>query len=138
MEDLTRFKLQIFKYALIAAILFGLGSLPFLGLSIPYLYGLLLGTCVGALGFSLLVAISKKTITGRKAWLAPLGYMIRMPVYCLAFFFCYAGYGIISGVGCILGILTIQAAILYIHGIKAKLRKREKGKEDSDNNEKGD
>jgi len=135
MNDLTKFKVQIFKHALIAAILFGLGALPFVGVNIPYLYGLALGTCVGIAGFSLLIFISKKVITGRKTWIAPLGYFIRMPIYCLAFYLSYAGYGLISGVGCILGILTIQLAIIYVHGIKAMLTKGKKGNNNDSNND---
>jgi len=141
MNDLTKFKLQIFKYMLIVAILFGLGSLPFLGVSIPYLYGLALGTCVGALGFSLLVFMSEKVLALRKAWLAPLGYFMRLPIYCLAFYLCYAGYGLASGIGCIFGIMTIQVSIIYVHGIKAKFTKdkkpghngNDKSNNDSDN-----
>jgi hypothetical protein len=122
-EDFTKFKLQIFKYTLATAAIFGLGSLPLLGVNVPYLYGLALGTCAGVFGFNILIFISKKVISRRKAWLAPLGYFIRMPIYILAFFLCYAGYGFTSGIGCILGIMTVQVAIIYVHGIKAKLTK---------------
>jgi hypothetical protein len=122
-NDLSKFKLQIFKYTLIAAIIFGLGSLPVLGLSVSYLYGLALGTCVGIFGFNILIFISKKVLNERKAWLAPLGYFIRLPIYGFAFYLCFAGYGFTSGIGCILGIMSIQVSIIYVHGIKSKLTK---------------
>ena len=126
MESLTAFKLQIFKYALIIAVIFGVGSLPFLGVSLPYLYGLVFGTCVAVAGFNILVFMSERLVARRKAWLAPVGYFIRLPMYGIAFYLCYMGYGLISGVACILGIMTVQLAIIYIHGIKAKLSKGKK------------
>ena len=126
MDNLTSFKLQIFKYALIIAVVFGVGSLPFLGFSIPYLYGLALGTCVAFAGFSILVFVSQRVILRGKAWLAPLGYFLRLPMYGLAFCLSYMGYGLTAGVACIFGLLTIQVAIIYVHGIKAKLSKGKK------------
>ena len=123
MNELTKFKLQIYKYALIIAVIFGVGSIPFLGINVPYLYGLVFGTCVAFAGFSILVFVSEKVIIRRKAWMAPLGYFLRLPLYGLAFYLSYAGYGLIAGMACILGLLTIQMSIIYVHGIKAKFAK---------------
>ena len=133
MDDLTKSNRQIVIYTLIVAILCGLGAIPFLGLSIPYIFGLALGTCVGIVCYIILTLISKKVIEGKHAWLAPAAYFIRMPLYFLAFFLSYTLKGFTAGVGCILGFLTVQAAIIYVHGIRAMFLKAKETEQDDDN-----
>ena len=139
MDDLTKFNKQIVICTFIVAILCGLGAIPFVGISIPYIFGLALGTCVGIACYIILTLISKKVIEGKHAWLAPAAYFIRMPLYFLGFFLSYRLNGFVAGVGCILGFLTVQVAIIYIHGIKAMFVKAKEAEEAAKNEvEKGE
>ena len=123
MDDLKRFKRQILIHTLAAAALFELLSLPFLRLNIQYSIGLLAGTCVSVISFNLLTFMSERALKSSQKWMASLGYLIRLPLYGVAFFFCMK-YAKIAGLACLLGFLTGIIAVIYVHGIKAKFTKK--------------
>ncbi|MCL1809491.1 MAG: ATP synthase subunit I [Clostridiales bacterium] len=121
-KSLTTFKVQIYKYTLLAAIILEIGALPILGVGVRYVdysYGLALGTCIAVMSFNILFLVSKKVVTGGKKMWAALGYMIRLPIYGLAFYICIR-LSVVCGIACLLGFLTSTLSIIYIHGIKAK------------------
>ena len=123
MNNLTSFKLDIFKYTLVAAALFEAGSLPILGFDIKYSYGLALGVCISVISFNILLFISKKVLATGKKFMAPLGYLLRLPIYGFAFYVSMK-VGTISGIACLLGFFTVTLSMIYVHGIK-RLRKKE-------------
>ena len=122
MDNLISFRLQIYKYTLIISIICEAAALPFLKFTaryVHYSYGLVLGTCVAIMSFNILFIVSQKVLAKKKRWLAPFGYMIRLPIYGAAFIFCLKA-SVVAAVACLIGFMTVVAAMIYIHGIKAK------------------
>ncbi len=125
MDDLTSFKNKIFQYGILVAVIIELASLPFLGLDIQFSYGLALGTAVAILNFSIMVFTLKRALSGRGMATTFLGYMIRLIIYGCVFYLSMK-VSTISGLGTILGFLTLKSAIYYLHGFKAKFSKDRK------------
>ena len=125
MSNSTNFKLQIFKYTLAIAVLFEAGSLPLLGFSVEYTCGLLAGTVVSMVSFSIMLTMSKRILSSGQKWMASAGYMLRLPIYGLTFFICIKVGGIIAAIACLLGFITVTVAIIFVHGIIAKDREKE-------------
>jgi len=121
MENLPVFRLQIIKYALIAAVISEAGSLPLLGFNPAYLCGLLTGTCVSIISFLVLLFMSERVLSSGVKWMASLGYLLRLPIYGAAFYLCMKAGGLHAGVGCLIGFLATVLAMIYVHGIKSKL-----------------
>ena len=122
MESLISFRLQIYKYTLITALILAAGALFVLGPGaryVQYAYGLALGTCVSVMSFNILFLVSRKALAMGKKWMAPLGYMARLPIYGFALYVCLRT-GITAAIACIIGFFTITLSIIYVHGIKAK------------------
>lgn len=117
MNDLVAFRLQVFKYAFFIAILFELGSLPFIGISIQFSYGLLLGACTAIMNFNLLIMFSKKVLDAGKKWFAVIGYLLRLLIYGFVFYMCMR-VSKIAGLSCVFGFLTIAIALFYQYGVK--------------------
>ena len=126
MNDLASFKLQIFKYTLIASLVFEIASLPVLRFSVEYLCGLLAGTLVSLVSFVSLVWMSEKVLNSGQKWLSSVGYLLRLPIYGFIFLFCYKVGGIIAGIACLIGFLTGIVAMVYVSGIKTKFSKDRK------------
>jgi len=124
-NDLRKFRLHTYAYALLTAIVFGVGCLPFIGVNIGYYYGLLFGFCISIVSFNILCFISEKVLKTGKKFLATAGYLIRLPLYGFAFYMCMR-IGLTSGIACILGFMTVPVSMVYVHGIKAKLSKNKK------------
>ena len=124
-EDLRKFRLHVYLYALIAAMIFGVGGLPFVGIDLRYFYGLLFGVCISFISFGILLFVSGMVLkTGRK-FLATMGYFIRLPIYGFTFYMCMR-VGVVAGIGCVIGFMAVPAAMIYVYGIKAKLSKGNK------------
>ena len=119
MENLSSFKLQIIKYALIIAGIFEVISLAVLKFNLKFLCGLLIGTGTAIISFIILVYMSEKVLASGEKWMASVGYLIRLPLYGAALFVCIK-IDSMALVGCLLGFITTMIAIIYIHGIKAK------------------
>ena len=119
-EDLTKFRLHIYIYALVTALLFGIGGLPFVGADIRYFYGLLFGFCVSIISFSILYFMSAIVLKTGKKYIATTGYLIRLPMYGFAFIMCMR-VGAVAGIACVLGFMAVPVSMIYVYGIKAKL-----------------
>lgn len=107
---------QILHAGLAAALLFELLSLPFLGFDIRFLYGLALGTAVAVVNLKLLRITAEWVLSHR--WgpaIAVAGYMLRLLVYGAAFLTAYR-LGTASGIGSLLGFVTLKLGILYAFG----------------------
>jgi len=122
-DDLKDFKLQIFIYTFVLGAVFGVGSIPFLGVDIQYFYGLLLGVCISIVSFSILLFTSRMVLQSGKKSLAAVGYLIRLPLYGFAFYMAMR-ISFISGIACLIGFMTVPASMVYVHGIKAKFSKK--------------
>ena len=120
-NDLIQFKLQIFLHTFVIALIFGVGSIPFLGVDIGYFYGLLLGVCVSIVCFNILLFMSKRVLAAGNKFLATVGYLIRLPIYGFAFYMSMR-IGMVAGIACVIGFMAVPLSMLYIFGIKAKIR----------------
>jgi len=128
-EDSRKFKLHIYKYASIVAVIFAIGGLILVGPDIRFFYGLLFGVCISVISFSILLFVSGIVLKTGKKFLATVGYLIRLPIYGFAFYMCMR-VGLVTGVACVLGFTVVPVSMIYAYGIKAKLsgKKEEKGK----------
>lgn len=119
MSDLTSFKNKIFLHAIVIMVIFEAISLPFLGLDIKFAYGLVLGTCISIVAFSVMAFTLNRVLNTGNKGLAFFSYLLRLAIY---------GFALISAfkvsnkaaLGCALGFITVKLAIYYIHGFKAK------------------
>jgi len=137
-NELKAFKNQIFKYGIIAAVICEVASLPFLGFNVKFTYGLVLGTCTAIVNYSILSFTATRIVNrGNGAWLAVLGYIIRLLIYGGVFYISYK-VSAASGIAALLGFMTLKAGIYYVYGFKPKFSESSaKGKElnDLDNDE---
>lgn len=119
MNDITGFKNRIFLYGVIISLICALISLIFIGINAQFLYGLALGTSIAIVNFHLLALTLKKVLGGYGAYLAFIGYLLRLVIYGGAF---YASMrvGLISGMGTLLGFMTLKISLYYLHGFGAK------------------
>jgi hypothetical protein len=120
MTELYSFKKEIYKYALICALIFELVSLLIFGPGIEFAYGLCMGTLVAVANFSSMAFVFNRMLTTKKIGISILGYIIRLS-FCAAAVLAALQIGKISALGAIAGLLTIKAAIFYLHGIKKRL-----------------
>ena len=118
-DDMKKFKLQIHIYTLVAAVVFGVGSIPFLGLNTHYFYGLISGVCISIVSFNVLLFVSEMVLNTGNKYMAALGYLIRLPLYGLDFYMCLR-IGVVAGIACVIGFMAAPASMVYVHGIKAK------------------
>jgi len=129
MENMARFKFQIIKYTLIAAIILEVGSIPILGFSLVYLCGLISGTLISIMGFLILLYMSEKVLSSGVKWMASLGTLLQLPFYGVAFYICMKTGGLLAGVACVIGFMTTRLSMIYVHGIKSRLSARKKSSE---------
>lgn len=125
MNALVAFKNQIFIYGIIITAIFEVVSLPFLGLDLQFFYGLILGTTIAIVNFNILEFTLKKTLEGSGGSITFIGYIIRLALYGIAFYTAMK-VSTISGIGVILGFVTLKLAIFYLHGIKTKFSQNRK------------
>ncbi len=119
MKDLTEFKNRIFFHAVIIMVMMELLSLPFLGLDVPFGYGLLLGTCISIVNFNIMAfTFARALATGKKASVF-FSYLLRLVIYAVALLSSFQ-VGNRAALACTLGFLTVKLAIYYIHGWKTK------------------
>jgi hypothetical protein len=111
-------------YAISAAMLIHLLSLPFLGLDIRFSYGLAFGTVVAIINHRILEKAGEwALIGGRGAGLIVAGYMIRLAIYGGAFLYALK-LGTASGIACLLGFTTLKLGLIYVYGIRPTIQKR--------------
>lgn len=116
---LNQFKNQIFLGTIIVGLFCEVISLFFLGWNPKFAYGLLLGTAISIVNFNLMEFYLHKTLINSNRWMFFLGYMNRLLIFGVSFYVAIK-VGILSGLGAIIGFMTLKIAIFYIHGIRAK------------------
>lgn len=111
-------------YAIAAALLMQLLSLPFLGPDIRFSYGLVFGTVVAIINHRILEKAGEwALIKGRGAALIVVGYMVRLGIYGGAFLYALQ-LGTASGIACLLGFTTLKWGLIYLYGIRPTIQKR--------------
>jgi hypothetical protein len=113
-----KLKYQVLLHALAAAVLIELISLIFYGYDTRFLLGLLAGTGTTVLNYRSLERSVLAVMDKNSRVRAVTGYFLRLPVYGLVFYLCLRA-GAPSAVGCVLGFLTLQFALLYLFGIRS-------------------
>lgn len=116
---LNQFKNQIFLGTIIVGLFCEVISLFFLGWNPNFAYGLLLGTAISIVNFNVMEFYLHKTLINSNRWMFFLGYMNRLLIFGVSFYVAIK-VGILSGIGAIIGFMTLKIAIFYIHGIRAK------------------
>jgi hypothetical protein len=116
-KELTAFKNQIFFHGIAVALIFEGGSLLFLGFDVGFAYGLALGTAVSVVNFNILAYASQRVLSGGRAWLGFVGYLVRLAVYGFVFYMALRVSNT-AAIGAALGFVTLRLAILYVHGLK--------------------
>ncbi|MDR3242836.1 MAG: ATP synthase subunit I [Clostridiales Family XIII bacterium] len=119
MEEIAAFKGRIFKYGVIAGVIFEAVSLPFLGLSKDFAYGLALGTAVSIVNFNIMELILRRILAGWNPMLNFPAYLFRMLIYGIAFYMAMR-MSRVAGLGAVLGFVTLKTAIYFLHGFTAK------------------
>lgn len=125
MNDLTSFKNQIYKYGMIVAAICELVSLLLIGFDYQFLYGLSLGTAISIVNFNIMEFTLKRALEGYGSKLAFIGYVIRLIIYG-GIFYASISLSTTSGIGTLIGFVTLKIAIYYLHGFKAKFSKNRK------------
>lgn len=123
MTDLTQFKREINIYTLLMAIVAELISLPFLGFDLGFSGGLIVGTLVTVLNFTLLVKAGEKVMDTREAKPMVGGYFIRLVIYGITFFAALK-IGFHVAIGCASGFVTLHVAILFLYTVVYGLFKK--------------
>ncbi len=109
---------SIFKYSVIAAALIQAAAVLLFGWDLPFAYGLILGTCVSMVNHSLMAFTSNLCLSAKGGPLLGIaGYIVRLAIYGGVFYISYMT-GPSSGMGTVLGFLTIKLAIYYLYGFK--------------------
>lgn len=105
-------------YCLIVGAIIELASICFIGWDALFLYGLALGTSVAIVNYKLLIFSSRLALSSKKGIsLVATGYIIRLAIYGGVFFLSYTS-GVTSGIGTLLGYMTVKIVIFYEYGIK--------------------
>lgn len=125
MTSFMKFRNQIFKYSILIAVVMELISLVVLGVSSKFLLGLVSGTAVTIVNFTILERSAAKLMQKKSKGPVVAGYFIRLPIYGIVFYICLRA-GLRSAVGCALGFVTLPLALMYIYGIKSRFPGAEK------------
>ena len=97
-DDIKAFRFQIIKYTFVVTLIIEVCSIPVIGFSVPFLCGLLVGTAVATVSFLLLIFVSKRVLATGEKWMASAGYMIRLPIYGVAFYLTLKMGGTVAGI----------------------------------------
>ncbi len=130
MDGLSSFKNEITRYGILVAAVFGLASIPFLGVEVQFLYGLSLGTAIAIVNFNLMAITFRLVLEKRNRSIAFIGYLLRLAVYGGVFLISIR-VSLISALGTALGFLTLKLAMIYLHGFRAKFSKGRVVREES-------
>ena len=122
----NRFKTQIFLHGLIFASVIEAGSLIILGPDLGFVYGLSMGTCIAVVNFNILIFAGNKVLNTGKPVIGFAGYLLRLCIYGIAFYMAL-NISLASGMGAILGFMTITLAILFLHMVRPLLSGKKSG-----------
>ncbi len=118
-DDMARFKKEIYLYALITAVVFEIISIPIAGLGTEFAYGLCLGTIAAILNFSIMAFTFGRMADSKNTGITVIGYSARLVLSAAACLFALKA-GLVSAAGVIAGLLTIKVSIYYLHVIRKK------------------
>lgn len=120
MEDLAKFKNQIYVHCGIIAVVSEIVPLFIIGFDVKFLTGIIAGTFITMINFNILMWSARKMLQNQSKGPVVGGYFIRMPIYGVSFFFClkWSGY---CAIGCVIGFITLAISILIIYGIESRL-----------------
>lgn len=105
-------------YCLIVGAIIELASVYFIGWDVLFLYGLVLGTAVAIVNYKLLVFFSRLALSSKRGvGLVVIGYIARLSIYGGIFYLSYRS-GLTSGVGTLLGYITLKVVIFYEYGFR--------------------
>jgi len=119
MEDLRKFKIQIYRYCIIIAAVIQLISIIVLGLDRVFTNCLILGTIVTIINFNILVYSAARLMQTKSKGPVVGGYFVRLPIYGIVFHICLK-MGLQGAIGCVLGFITLHISMIYIYGIKSR------------------
>jgi ATP synthase I chain len=125
MASFLKFRNQIFKYSILVAIIMEVVSFAVFGLSSKFLLGLVAGTAVTIVNFTILERSAAKLVQKNSKGPVVAGYFLRLPIYGVVFYVCLMA-GMRSAIGCALGFVTLPLALIYIYGIKSRFPGAEK------------
>ncbi|MDO4196708.1 MAG: hypothetical protein Q4D33_11240, partial [Prevotellaceae bacterium] len=100
-------------------------SIPVIGVSIPFIGGLVVGTAVTAFNFNLLVLSGEKVVSEQRTMPIVGGYFVRLVIYGIVFFIA-TRFGFRAAVGCAIGFVTLHVAIMFTYLIVYGLFKKKK------------
>lgn len=124
--DWKTFQLEMIKYGVAAAVIFEIVSLPILGFSVQFAYGLALGTAVAVVNFRIQAFTCERVLYSRSGMLAAFSFPIRMLIYGGVFLVCIRTAGA-SAVGAACGFMTLPCGTFYAHVIKRRKRRELNG-----------
>jgi hypothetical protein len=122
-ENISKIRIKITLYSIIAAGIAEVVSLPIVGASILFSYGLALGAAVAIINLHVLSStITIATESGRKG-AAILGYIVRIAIYAAAFWLTVRT-SLLSGAGAAIGFLLPRAVMYIMYGALPAVRRR--------------
>lgn len=124
MEDLVRFKNKIVLYGILVMLIMEIISLPFLGFSLKFTIGLLLGTAIAIANLNILAISSVMILNGKNKFFASASYLIRLLLYGGVFYLAMK-FSYTAGFASIFGFMTVKIAIIFLHGIMPRFKKEE-------------
>lgn len=113
-----KLRIQVLQHTLAAAALMGLVSLLVHGFDARLLLGLAAGTATNVVNYGILERSVLALMDKNSRVRVVAGYFIGLPIYGVVFYLCLRA-GAPSAVGCALGFLTLQLALIYLFGIRS-------------------
>ncbi|MDR1953854.1 MAG: hypothetical protein LBQ21_05185 [Clostridiales Family XIII bacterium] len=117
------------KYLRNQTILYGTGfmaccgilSLPVLGVNLPFVGGLILGTAVSILNISFLASFTVRALSCGRSSVTVVGFAFRTLIYGVSFGFSLIVMGNTAALGTAIGFVMAYAALFYLCGVKPRL-----------------
>jgi hypothetical protein len=117
MSELLRFKSEIYKYALICALIMEILSILIVGIGTQFAYGIGIGTLVSIANFSMMSFAYNWMIVTKRAWISIAAYAVRLCLAAAAILVTL-NISIISAFGTLAGLMTVKLAIYFLHSIR--------------------
>ncbi len=119
---MEKFRRSIILVALVLALIAEVVSILVLGLNWDFTIGLLGGTAVSIVNFTIMTITTEMSLEKKNPFLTMISMVIRFALYggvfALAIMQNYT-----MGAGCAIGFFTVQIAIFYIHAIKPSMQR---------------
>jgi hypothetical protein len=99
----------------------GLISLLVLGVNLPFVGGLILGTAVSILNISFLTIFTVRALSCGRSAITVIGFVLRVLIYGVSFGFSLLAMGNMAALGTACGFVMAYAALFYLNGVKPRL-----------------